>query len=219
MPVEIDISRFEQQLQDMLIRQQHHNLHVHEQWQQQNYPFCRAIWMECAELIDHFGWKWWKQQTTDMNQVYLEIVDIWHFGLSHVMVLDVDQDEIVTLMVEGLRSGTPPDLIESVEVLASHALDGEFNLHAFARLLNCAEMSLDLLYAFYLGKNALNIFRQLNGYKEGSYLKYWSNNKEDNHFLVKVLVAIQHQKNLSERLIMSELAAIYPGEAVISEST
>ena len=34
---------------------------------------------ECSELLDHYGWKWWKHQATDLDQVKLEIVDIWHF--------------------------------------------------------------------------------------------------------------------------------------------
>ena len=36
--------------------------------------------IECGELMDHVSYKWWKKQTPDMEQVRLEVVDIWHFG-------------------------------------------------------------------------------------------------------------------------------------------
>ena len=58
---------------------------MHPDWRSQGYEYYRAIWVECAELLDHFGWKWWKQQPTDVDQVQLEIVDIWHFGLSDLL--------------------------------------------------------------------------------------------------------------------------------------
>ena len=67
------------ELQDAL------NVNVHPQWRDQGHAYYRAIWVECAELLDHYGWKWWKHQHTDLEQVKLEIVDIWHFGLSQLI--------------------------------------------------------------------------------------------------------------------------------------
>ncbi|MCW1349087.1 dUTP diphosphatase, partial [Campylobacter jejuni] len=39
---------------------------------------------ECAELIDSFAWKHWKNisSPTNWENVRIEIVDIWHFILS-----------------------------------------------------------------------------------------------------------------------------------------
>ena len=37
--------------------QNEHNLRVHPQWRDQGHEYFRAIWVECAELLDHFGWK------------------------------------------------------------------------------------------------------------------------------------------------------------------
>ena len=52
-------------------------------WLTRNREWYRAVWIECAELMDHYGgWKWWKASRCDVEQVMLEIVDIWHFGLS-----------------------------------------------------------------------------------------------------------------------------------------
>ena len=47
-------------------------------------------------------------------------------------------------------------------------------------------MSLDILFAKYIGKNVLNKFRQNNGYKEGNYRKIWGD-LEDNEVLIEVL--------------------------------
>ena len=52
----------------------------------------RCIYMECAELIDSFAWKHWKDlsKPTDWDNVKVEIIDIWHFilslGLEHYKV-------------------------------------------------------------------------------------------------------------------------------------
>ena len=37
-----------------------------------------------------------------------------------------------------------------------------------------------------MGKNILNVFRQNNGYKDGSYIKIW-NGKEDNEVMSEIL--------------------------------
>ena len=47
------------------------NTKVHSQWQEQEFEWYRAIWVECAELLDHYGWKWWKKQTPDVDQIAL----------------------------------------------------------------------------------------------------------------------------------------------------
>ena len=65
--------------------QEEHNAQVHPQWKEQGYEYYRAIWVECAEMLDHFGWKWWKNQEPDIDQVKLELVDIWHFALSELI--------------------------------------------------------------------------------------------------------------------------------------
>ena len=72
-------------LNTMAAMQEEHNLLVHAQWREQGFEFYRAMWVECAEMLDHFGWKWWKQQSPDIDQVKLELVDIWHFALSELM--------------------------------------------------------------------------------------------------------------------------------------
>lgn len=55
-------------LQTMAAMQDAHNRQVHAAWREQGYPYYRAVWVECAELLDHFGWKWWKHQQPDADQ-------------------------------------------------------------------------------------------------------------------------------------------------------
>ena len=70
---------------DMAEMQDRHNRLVHPRWRQQGHDYYRAVWVECAELLDHYGWKWWKRQQADLEQVKLEVIDIWHFGLSELL--------------------------------------------------------------------------------------------------------------------------------------
>jgi dimeric dUTPase (all-alpha-NTP-PPase superfamily) len=46
--------------------------------------FARAIYMECAELIDSYPWKHWKNtnDVVDTLNVKIEMIDILHFILS-----------------------------------------------------------------------------------------------------------------------------------------
>lgn len=55
----------------------------------------RAMWTECAELMDHIGWKWWSKQELDINQAEMELVDIWHFGLSDILQKGVESIAIL----------------------------------------------------------------------------------------------------------------------------
>lgn len=59
-------------------------------------------------------------------------------------------------------------------------------MYSFTQLLYLLNMNFDVLYQWYIGKNALNHFRQSNGYKDGSYIKEW-NGKEDNEYLVDIV--------------------------------
>ena len=60
----------------MLTMQDSMNTRVHPQWIEQNFEWYRAAWIECGELIEQYGYKWWKKQEPDMPQVQLEVIDI-----------------------------------------------------------------------------------------------------------------------------------------------
>ena len=58
----------------MLDLQDKMNTKVHPEWRDQDYAWFRAVWVECGELADHCGYKWWKKQELNLKQIKLEIV-------------------------------------------------------------------------------------------------------------------------------------------------
>ncbi|MDP6374946.1 MAG: dUTP diphosphatase [Pseudomonadales bacterium] len=178
-------------LDTMATMQDAFNTLIHPQWRTQGYEYYRAIWVECAEMLDHFGWKWWKHQPGDLDQVRLELVDIWHFGLS-----DMIRAETLTPQAADALDVTPDAEADgsrlrlAIEVLAEATLKTRaFELESFAAVMRVLPMSFDELFRLYVGKNVLNDFRQNHGYKDGSYLKTWSG-REDNEHLVELLALI-----------------------------
>ena len=185
-----------QQIQIMLELQDSMNTKVTANWREQGYEWYRAIWVECAELMDHYGWKWWKKQTPDTEQVALELIDIWHFGLSILLQSGETQDAIVARVQNELSITTEQaDFRLDLEAFAGATLaDRQFHIDLFGRLMAGVDMSFDQLYRGYVGKNVLNFFRQDNGYKDGSYRKHWHDGREDNEHLVDVLQSLDAGK-------------------------
>jgi hypothetical protein len=184
-------------VQTMARMQEAHNRQVHPDWLVQGYPYYRAIWVECAEMLDHFGWKWWKHQQSDADQVKLELVDIWHFGLSELLRaragVDGPMDEVAdTLMrVAADRPADSESLRLAIEGLAQQTLsDRAFALAPFVAVLQAVPLPLPELFRLYVGKNVLNHFRQDNGYKAGTYRKTWAG-REDNEHLMEILGGLE----------------------------
>ena len=84
-----------------------------------------------------------------------------------------------------------------------------FDLRKFRNLMVSVDMSMDDLYAQYIGKNVLNFFRQDHGYKEGSYHKLWGG-KEDNEHLVEVLAKLDPSLDNFADSLYTELESRYP---------
>jgi len=184
-----------QQLFTMLELQNSMNTKVHTDWRNQGFDWYRAIWIECGELLDHYGWKWWKKQTPDVPQVELELIDIWHFGLSVLLQSGLTADEIVKkIEAELVIESDETDFRVDLESFAELTLRTKgFDIAAFARLMAGINMSFEQLFEGYVGKNVLNFFRQDNGYQDGSYVKLWAG-KEDNEHLVEALVELDASK-------------------------
>lgn len=203
----------EKQLSEMLALQDQMNKKVHPQWREQNYEWYRAIWTECAELMDHFGWKWWKKQTPELEQIKLEIVDIWHFGMSTFLVDSSDYDSIAkTIASEWLTSTEEDDFLQAVETLANDTLTSKkISIKAFCSLMLIMDMSIDELFRQYIGKNVLNFFRQDHGYKEGTYIKVW-NGKEDNEVLAAVISELNAESDHFKDDVYQALSSHYPDQ-------
>ncbi len=198
------------QLLTMLDLQHAMNQKVHANWQAQQFPWHRAIWIECAELLEHHGWKWWKKQQPDYNQVVLELVDIWHFGLSALLQQGETAESLVqTIEAQWHQPQAYTHLAEAVESFVQQVLATRgFPVTAFAGLLNCADLSFEQLYRLYIGKNMLNLFRQDNGYQQGVYQKEWQG-KEDNIHLTEILAQLDVQAQDFKHQVYSALAARY----------
>lgn len=189
------MSGFQTQLRSMLILQDKMNTKVHPEWRAQGFAWHRAGWTECGELMDHYGWKWWKKQEPNMAQVKLEIVDIWHFGLS-MLLLDKSFDNIEDLVAYINKIWFESDLFKdnvllNTEKLANAFLCNIFGVRCFRDLMISVGMTFDELYRQYVAKNVLNFFRQDHGYKTGEYRKIWvfpsSESREDNEHLTEIM--------------------------------
>jgi dimeric dUTPase (all-alpha-NTP-PPase superfamily) len=200
-------------LRTMAEMQDSHNLQVHPDWRIQGYEYYRAIWVECAELLDHFGWKWWKHQSADVDQVKLEIVDIWHFGLSDLLRADLLSDSLLPPLLFDVadQQGDPEAFRVAVETLAQTTLaERRFALQPFAAVMQALPLGFEELFGLYVGKNVLNRFRQDHGYKAGSYHKLWDG-REDNEHLVEILGGLSGAPEETPRILYQALQARYPG--------
>lgn len=181
-----------QALINMLTMQDKMNSRVHPDWIQQDFAWYRATWIECGELIEHYGYKWWKKQEPDLEQVGLEIIDIWHFGMSALFGDGKDIEQIADEIQAELAVYQPAGLgvREATEALAMHSLQTRgFSPGLFWELMLSADLDFDSLYSAYVGKNVLNFFRQDNGYKAGNYVKTWAG-REDNEHLIELVAPL-----------------------------
>lgn len=205
------MSAIHQQLAIMLELQDGMNTKVNAQWRNANHEWYRAIWVECAELMDHYGWKWWKKQTPDAEQVALELIDIWHFGLSIFIQSGKSFDDIISKISSELNNAKPSDDFRAdVEKFALTTLSTKaFNVAEFSALMQGVNMTFESLYSGYVGKNVLNFFRQDNGYKDGSYRKIWNDGREDNEHLVDVLAQMDTSSAELKTLVYEALKTRY----------
>jgi dUTPase len=201
-----------QQILTMLDLQEAMNCKVHPAWREQGFAWHRAIWVESAELLEHNGWKWWKKQTPDSDQMALELVDIWHFGLSMELEHKPEVDVIAALLERGILAPKGPcEFNQAVEYFVSRVLERNgFPVAEFSQLMSLCELPFVRLYSLYVGKNILNFFRQDHGYKEGSYQKIWQG-KEDNEHLIAILDRIDPNETDYKQQIYAALDQIYLG--------
>jgi dimeric dUTPase (all-alpha-NTP-PPase superfamily) len=198
------------QLATMLKLQSEMNSKVHADWQQQNFEWYRAIWIECAELLDHYGWKWWKKQTPDVDQIALELVDIWHFGLSILLLSEETVESISDRVISGFdgQTGTGDFAADLEQFTAATLVNKDFDIGGFARLMDGINMDFETLYVGYVGKNVLNFFRQDNGYQDGSYHKQWGG-KEDNEHLVDIVARLDSSSATFSDELYTQMKAVY----------
>jgi len=214
-----------EQASTMLSLQESMNSKVDPDWIKARYPYLRAVAIEGSEAIEHHGWKWWKKQDKDLAQLQMELIDIWHFLLSEILLRhDGDQEKALSSLLGALSKVKEQDvinfdgqkiqvnscdLVSKLELLIATAISRRIELALFGAIMMDCELSWTDLYSQYVGKNVLNMFRQDNGYKEGTYKKIWDG-KEDNEHLVDILISLDPNKNKFKDQIYSALQKAYP---------
>lgn len=201
-------------LRVMLEMQHAINTRVNPDWVALRFPYLRAVVVEGAEALEHYGWKWWKKQTTDIEQFRMELVDIWHFALSDsLLAADGQIDAALARVSDALRlsdGGLPAagDVQTRLERLIGQAANRQFAWGVFLVLLADAGMDFDELFRQYVAKNTLNLFRQDHGYQEGTYRKVWAG-KEDNEHLVEFMDQVDFSKASAKEQLYGKLSARY----------
>ena len=199
---------------NMLQMQHRMNNRVHADWISQRFEWYRAVWIECAELMDHVGYKWWKKQTPEWEQVRLEVVDIWHFGMSALFQPQQDLSELADLIVSEVTAAGvgDADIRSATEALARSALETQsFSVRHLVALMQACDLSSAELYRHYVGKNVLNFFRQDHGYQEGTYIKQWQD-REDNEHLSEILALLDADDPQFPDAVYDALTQRYPGQ-------
>ncbi|MDR0407673.1 MAG: dUTP diphosphatase [Campylobacteraceae bacterium] len=189
----------------------------------------RCIYMECAELVDSFNWKHWKDlnKPIDWENVRVEIVDIWHFIMSlileHYKLNNFGNLDAIISYIENIKGfkefcnepfkteGVNSfEIINDIETLINKSTNKDLTVfdpmltEYFALSLKCG-VNLHYLYQYYIAKNVLNRFRQNHGYKDGTYKKVWSG-KEDNVVMLEILTKY---KNLTIDELYAKLEESY----------
>jgi dimeric dUTPase (all-alpha-NTP-PPase superfamily) len=199
-----------QKLINMLELQDSMNSKVNPDWRQAGNEWYRAIWMESSEMLEHYGWKWWKKQDAVIMQVKLEVVDIVHFALSIRLEQGKSLEGTAELIATDFENSMQAeDIRKTIECLALLTLTDQGAHFTFiAGIMRYLDMSFDELYEIYVGKNVLNMFRQDNGYKDGSYKKIW-NGREDNEYLADVIAALNADSQTFQDDIYTALSKGY----------
>lgn len=187
----------------------------------------RCSYLECAELIESYPWKHWKNidASPDYDNIKIECVDIWHFIMSQMLqeykINNLGDIDLLTNAIESLPNFKNfkkaseyqhNDYYKEIKIV-EHLIKVLFCDESTEKLMTAfidvaiqSDLNLDALYQLYIGKNILNQFRQDHGYKSGTYLKIWSG-KEDNVVMQQIM--IEHPTITPEELY-SKLEESYP---------
>ena len=199
-------------LQAMLELQGRMNRKINPDWLGAGYEFLRAVLVEAVEALEHYGWKWWKRQDPNLEQLRIELIDIWHFLLSHYLsraagdcaaaarLIARDWQGPAEIVLDGSTTRiAAADLRTRFELLAACSALRRVELPLFSSLLDDCGIDAQRLYRDYVSKNVLNHFRLDNGYKSGAYEKIWEG-REDNEHMMEILARLGPTPRLADQL-------------------
>jgi len=179
-----------------------------------DWPLCSI--MELAEALESTFYKHWKDidKTIDKDNIEVELTDVWHFVMSDLIrkcggnmkMVAVELVKIFTRLEtfnlkvaendEELKVMFTRHSKELMYIILSYDLGKEHDLSdVIIKFLTILKMfktfDFEEMYKLYIGKNALNVVRQMNGYKTGEYVKMWKgaedNRVEDNVIMLEVV--------------------------------
>lgn len=142
-----------------------------------------AVFTEVSEFFESSpeNWKWWKRKylKNDIQNQYIEIVDVIHFGLSYIM-RDFNREEILEQNSQDLNYEY--SIFEALETFRNMN-----NINVLKSLITAmviyAKLSQSELIRIYFEKLAINHKRVDGGYVEGNYKKIDDKGNEDNRII------------------------------------
>lgn len=131
-----------------------------------------AIFTEISEYLESnpSKWKWWKVQEDDIQNSYIELIDILHFSLSYLLMKN-DKEDLLNENIFTKEIHTGGCLIPSFYNLITK-YDIESFYEFFDSLLSFGNLSESKVIELYNMKNKLNHDRVDGGYMIGVYNKY-----------------------------------------------
>lgn len=216
----------EEQLAKLITMQDELNTYIHPEWKLQNFDWNTAIIDECQEILEHLGWKWWKQGyrtgLTEANkaQIQLEVIDILHFLISLDAQEGVKAKDLLSLINTNSKAN---NIWATVDWMRNDAATGVATLGTWAQLAHSVDLTEQQILETYTQKFVLNKFRQDHGYKDGTYVKSWQSAwlggvvgavavlREDNEVLAQVVkdMASDGEDTCDEEVLYGRLEARY----------
>jgi len=142
-----------------------------------------AIFTEVAEFLESTPkqWKWWRTDLeNDIQNIYVEIVDVIHFSFSY-MLKKYDLKFLLNYN-EFINETDIKNVDKNIIFYLNSFLDNP-RISNFYRFINSmvlfANVDDEKLWDIYKQKNKINNERVEGGYKEGKYEKI-KNGEEDN---------------------------------------
>ena len=206
---------------EKMVKLQHQfNKQVAEDYLDKNFNWNSAIIAESGELLDSLGYKWWKKQEPDMENVKVEAIDLLHFVISDRIQKNKkmfsEKESLDMVSIEFYNEFKTNKVLNDHSTLEDMIFyliaTNSYRLNVMKRIFTKLNMSSEDVYISYITKNCLNKFRQDNGYKDGSYIKVW-NGREDNIVAFEIANEWGADEELFEQLYL-DLETYYKEEVL-----
>lgn len=216
----------------MLESQEKLNQMINPNWKEERswVEFKTAFIVEYGEFIESYDWKWWKAGETNRENMKIEMADMYHFILSGILLsFNIPQVEksIQLVNFEEIDKSINLNATKSKKEFISYndqvfssilslyekifSQNKQFYLPVLIQYLYCFPVingiNFQELYKIYIAKNSLNMFRQMNGYKENRYRKI-INGKEDNVYVMDFLKSYADDLSLLPEKIIQYMEKI-----------